>query len=187
MPFKWKIIAQNYQGDSIESDLIRILAAEVPDSPLAPEKVAADKTFITIRWLAPEFDGGVFIENYSVYVKEQGGSFILKQVLTDLSDLVYTENVPSVNIGQTYQFRISATNEVGESIRSDAASIIAGTVPSAAINLVKVSADVGQITFSWSPPVDDGGTPLTDYLVYWDEGQGSVLTLLKDTIGGPYT
>jgi hypothetical protein len=56
-------------GDSIESDLVRILAAEVPAAPLVPEKVAADKTFITIRWLAPTFTGGAPIESYSVYVK----------------------------------------------------------------------------------------------------------------------
>ena len=94
LPFKWRVIAQNYQGDSVESELIRILAAEVPSTPLTPEKVAADKSFITTRWLAPEFNGGVLIEYYSVYVKPKGGSFTLSLVLTDLADLVYTEIIP---------------------------------------------------------------------------------------------
>lgn len=64
LPFKWKVIAVNYQGDSLESDSIRILAAEVPAAPLKPEKVAADKTFITVRWEKPNFNGGVPIESY---------------------------------------------------------------------------------------------------------------------------
>lgn len=63
--------------------------------------------------------------------------------------MVFTETVPSENIGHTYGFQISASNEVGESFRSDALSVIAGTVPSAALNLSKVSADVSQITFNW--------------------------------------
>jgi hypothetical protein len=51
-------------------------------------------------------------------------------LLTDLSDLVYSETVPTENIGMIYSFKISATNEVGESYRSDETNIIAGTVPS---------------------------------------------------------
>jgi hypothetical protein len=49
--------------------------------------------------------------------------------LTDLSDLVYLQDVPTSNIGQTYQFKVSAVNEVGEGNQSNIASIIAGTVP----------------------------------------------------------
>ena len=121
-----------------------------------------------------------------MYVKPKGGSFTLSLVLTDLSDLVYTEIIATENIGDTYEFKVSATNEVGESIRSEAVAIIAGTVPSRALNLAKVSADVGQITFMWEAPSDDGGTPITDYIVYWDEGQGASLNLLKESIGGAY-
>jgi len=62
-----------------------------------------------------------------------------------------------------------------------------GTVPGTPQSLMKVSADVGQITFSWQPPSDDGGTPITDYIVYWDRGQGAAMTLLKESVGGPLT
>lgn len=102
LPFKFKVVAQNYIGYSVESESIRILAAEIPSAPLAPEKVAADKTFITIRWQAPSSTGGVPISSYQVYVKPEGGSFTLSQTLTDLSDLVYTETIPTANIGETY-------------------------------------------------------------------------------------
>jgi len=81
-------------------------------------KVAADKTFITIRWLASNFTGGVPISNYNVYVRPQGGSYILAAVITDFSDLVFTQNVPNANIGKSYSFIVTATNEVGESFRS---------------------------------------------------------------------
>lgn len=56
---------------------MRILAAEEPAAPLAAQKVAADKTFITISWEEPSFNGGVPIELYSVYVKQEGGSYLM--------------------------------------------------------------------------------------------------------------
>jgi hypothetical protein len=46
-----------------------------------------------------------------------------------------------VEAGKTYSFQIAATNEVGESERSAALSVIAGTIPSQAISLVKMNAD----------------------------------------------
>jgi hypothetical protein len=143
LPFKFKVIAINYQGSSIPSSSIRILAAEIPSAPVAPMKVAAGKTFITVRWLASNFTGGVPIIHYNIYVKPQGGSFILAAVITDFSDLVFTQIVPNSNIGNSYEFLVTATNEVGESLRSISTTIIAGVVPGPPLNLQKVSADAG--------------------------------------------
>jgi hypothetical protein len=53
MPFKFQLIAVNYQGNSLPSSSVRILAAVVPDAPAAPLQVSASKTQITIRWNPP--------------------------------------------------------------------------------------------------------------------------------------
>ena len=60
--------------------------------------------------------------------------------------------IPADKIGFTYQFTVSAVNEVGEGDQSVAAEFIAGTLPSVPRNLAKVSADVTQITISWDAP-----------------------------------
>jgi hypothetical protein len=39
------------------------------------------------------------------------------------------------------------------------------------LNLVKVLAGGTFVTFSWSAPTSDGGSPITDYQVYWDAGE----------------
>lgn len=36
----------------------------------------------------------------------------------------------------------------------------------------KITASVTEIYFSWTTPADNGGTPITDFNVYWDEGTG---------------
>ena len=34
----------------------------------------------------------------------------------------------------------------------------------------------------WSPPKDNGGTPITDYLVLWDEGVGGSFFVLGSSL-----
>ena len=72
---------------------------------------------------------------------------------------------------------------MGEGLKSASVSIIAGTVPGPPSSLLKVSADTTQITFSWSAPSDNGGTPLVDYQIYWDNGINSGQHLLKNSTG----
>jgi hypothetical protein len=47
---------------------------------------------------------------------------------------------------------------------------MAATIPDAPINLVQIASSSVSITFGWSAPVYNGGTSITDYKVYWNEG-----------------
>lgn len=141
------------------------------------------KTKITIRWVASTYTGGVPIEKYGIYVRLEGASYLLVHTHSDLTNLVYTHSILSQDIGKTFSFQVSALNEVGESLRSTAISVIAGTYPNAPQVLNKVSADINQITFSWSNPPDDGGTPIIDYKIYWDNGTGEGLFILANSVG----
>jgi hypothetical protein len=108
----------------------------------------------------------VTIESYNVYsraIKVPEVQFVKVKTVTDLLDLSYIELVPSENIGYVYEFYATAINEVGEGVPSSIAQIIAGTVPSAPLSVSKVTADIDQITISWSAPSDNGGTPILDY------------------------
>jgi hypothetical protein len=44
LPFKFKVVADNNQGSSPESDSVRILAAEIPSTPGNPVMVEQSKT-----------------------------------------------------------------------------------------------------------------------------------------------
>lgn len=60
--------------------------------------------------------------------------------------------------------------------------MIAALTPEKPTNLLKVSADTTQITFSWTAAVDNG-SPLTDHKVYWNAGSGSTFSLLEEDLG----
>ena len=82
--------------------------------------------------------------------------------------MTYTKT--GVTAGLSYQFRVYARNNVGLSDVSTAISIIAATVPSIPLSLLRDSAntDSTQVTFTWSAPSSNGGTSVLDYTIYWD-------------------
>lgn len=65
--YRYKVKAVNYAGIgpfSLESDFI--IAAVVPDAPVAPVKLYADNEFITISWSEPLYNGGSPVYGYKV-------------------------------------------------------------------------------------------------------------------------
>ena len=69
-----------------------------------------------------------------------------------------------------YKFAVLAFNVVGSGATSASVSIMAATVPDEPINLVQIASSPNSITFGWSAPSYNGGTPVTDYKVYWNAG-----------------
>ena len=76
----------------------------------------------------------------------------------------YAEDITS---GATYEFRVLARNKIGFGPYSDPIKIIAAIKPEAPTDLVKNRSKItsNQISFTWSPPTEDGGSPIIDYSV----------------------
>lgn len=84
-----------------------------------------------------------------------------------LTTPITTAEATGLAPGQIYGFSVRAINVVGESQLSTLTTIMAATVPSAPSKPVLISQSQSQITFSWSPNANTGGTPITKYKVYW--------------------
>lgn len=81
-------------------------------------------------------------------------------------------NSHNLQHGDTYTFRIKARNSIGDSIYSEEVSLMAATLPGAPGQPTRLTSTETTITIQWTVPTDNGGTPITDYLVMWDEGSG---------------
>ena len=69
--------------------------------------------------------------------------------------------------GLTYGFKIQATNLIGTSVMSNTQYFVCADVPAASTSQpVLEEATETSITFSWSAPADNGGTPVTGYKAY---------------------
>ena len=64
--YKFKVEARNAFGYSEFSDVVEILAAQIPDKPDAPV-TTFDRTTVVISWTAP-FEQGSAITGYRVYI-----------------------------------------------------------------------------------------------------------------------
>ena len=86
-----------------------------------------------------------------------------------------------VSQGTTYKFRIVARNQIGTSPQSPTGSDLAASVPAQVSSPSKVTADTTSIVVAWTS-VDDRGSAVLNYEVYWDAGSGvTPRTLLTTT------
>ncbi len=155
---------------------VRFLA---PVSPSAPQGLAASAsgTQVALNWTAPDDNGGLNITRYNIYRGLGPNNTTLLGNTTNL-----TFNDTNLSKGQTYFYRVSGVNAVGDGPRSNATSaMIPRTLPTAPRNL---SAAVGYATvlLNWTVPADLGDLALTGYNIY--RGTSSGATVFFTTSSG---
>lgn len=145
---------------------VTLSVQDVPDAPLAPARASAEYVggVVTLRITAPAFNNSP-ITGYRIVSSSNGGSYSKDcglQLRCELTDLV---------IGAMYEFRVIATNAIGDSEPSPASSAIsADYLPAAVSGITAVptndAAAGGSITVGWNPvAAPNPGTAITGYTV----------------------
>ncbi len=142
----------------------------VPIPPSEPWELRATPgdARVSLAWSPPLDDGGSPVTNYRVYRgTTAGGEAFLAEIGPVLT---YTD--AGLSNGQTYFYRVSAKNAAGEGPQSTETSATPVTVPGppTAVQAVVAGRDV---TLTWSPPADDGGSPVTSYRTYRGTAPGA--------------
>lgn len=94
-----------------------------------------------------------------------------------------------LTIGQTYKFRVQSRNDVGFSDYSAEIAVIASTYPKAPVGLLvdRVATTANQIGFTWSNGDSNGGSPILDYRISYDQAVGNWIVLATSVIPNYYT
>ena len=136
-------------------------------APSAPQSLAASPgdAEVTLTWSPPSDDGGSDITGYEYQVDQgdwQDAGAAAARLVVVSSGL---EN------GTSYTFSLRAVNDAGGGTAAtvDATPQAAITAPSAPRNLAAESGDE-QVTLTWSPPSNDGGSDITGYEYRVDQG-----------------
>jgi hypothetical protein len=116
----------------------------------------------TLAWTAPATNGGT-ISDYTIQYSSDSGS-----TWTTFSDTVSATasvTVTGLTNGTAYVFRVAATNQAGLGAysTSSAARTPVGP-PGAPTNLVGVAGNA-QVALTWTAPVSNGGSAITDYVI----------------------
>ena len=161
--YTYRVAAITATGLGAASGTAGATTFDLPTIPTNLTAVGADAE-VTLTWTAPS-DGGSPITDYLIeYRADSGqgqGSWI---VFDDSTSSLTSATVTGLSNGQSYDFRVSAINSVGQGPLSDVVSAtpIAGSDPPT--NLTATAGDT-LVSLSWTAPLDDGGSPITDYLV----------------------
>ncbi len=170
--YYYRVCAVNEQGQGEWTD-------EVPATPTAPITPPGPPTLdpatpgdgqVTLRWAAPNDDGGSAVINYRVYRGETSGG---EAFLIEL-DAVLTFTDTSVINGETYYYKVSAKNEVGEGpLSNERSATPAATIsPPGAPTLTTATPGNGQVTLAWTAPSNDGGGDISSYKMYRGTSSG---------------
>ncbi|MDD1756995.1 MAG: fibronectin type III domain-containing protein, partial [Methanomassiliicoccales archaeon] len=172
--YYYRVRAVNALGAGPNSSEVSATPSQTATVPSAPQSLTAiaSNAQVALSWYAPSDNGGASITNYAVYRGTTPGGETLLTMLGDL--LTHTDaGLPN---GQTFYYKVSALNSVGEGPRSNEASATPATVPSAPQGLSATAGDA-QVTLAWTPPSDDGGSPITNYVIYRGTTSGAEVML----------
>lgn len=137
-----------------------------PDAPTNLELLATSTNSVTVRWVAPQYDGGSPVMGYRLLYKVNGVLYWSSVGISGSTQ--YT--LSPLNAGTTYQLKVGAYNSVGSGLYSS--EIKATTqvgIPSAPEALTAV-AGPSMIQLSWKAPAVNTGSPVANYVVQQLQG-----------------
>jgi fibronectin type 3 domain-containing protein len=174
----YAIKARNRAGSGPFSNVVSARPASVPSPPRDLKVVSVGDESVQLSWKIPENTGGkgIAISSYRIYRNSVGGSApcIIPVTTTTYQD----QNVLN---GVNYTYRLTAVNEIGESMPSYPVYAVPRTVPTNVRDLRAESGD-GFIHLYWTAPESDGGSPILNYLITRQAAHKTDITVEPDTL-----
>lgn len=179
--YTFTVTATNAIGTSAASGPSNsVTPATVPGAPTALIATVSN-TQIPLSWTAPVSDGGSAITDYIVEYKLASEPLVWT-TFNDGISAGTSATVTGLTNGLSYDFRVSAVNDVGTGAASDIATETPATVPGAPTNLATTVRDQ-SIELAWSAPASNGGSAITDYVVEYKLTTGGVWAVFDDGVG----
>ena len=156
--YTYQVSAINPLGTGPASSTASSHAGDVPGVP-SLTLTALPNSIIQLDWTAPA-NNGFAITTYQVEKSSDAGT--TWSPLTSVNALTTQDS--GLTNGNTYQYRVLATNQIGSSVFSGVVQIIAGDVPSAITSLTATTQSDTSVSLTW-PAAGNNGYAVTGYRV----------------------
>ena len=177
----YNIKAINAQGESEQSEPLRVKTAPAPDpADLAPANLTVELVDgqVVLGWDAPVLDAAS-VTGYEV-LRARGWDDPVTLV-ADTGNTATTHTDDSADApGESYAYRVKAVRDGERSQASDAAVIQLPDPPPSAPGGLIASLGSEGVSLVWNAPTEDGGT-VTGYEVRRAQGRDALTTLAADT------
>ena len=173
--YSFTIFCSNAFGSSASQTFSGITA----DFPSVPRNITATAGIglINLAWSAPSSNGRMPILSYSVTTFDSSGSLVSTNSVTGLS-----YQATGLTNGILYTFNIAAVNAVGPGLPGTIQARPIG--PPSPPQGLTITAVKGSLTVRWSPPVSNGGLPITNYTITTNAAPVRTVTDLSATYTG---
>ncbi|MGD1061442.1 MAG: fibronectin type III domain-containing protein, partial [Methanomassiliicoccales archaeon] len=128
--YYFRVSAVNPAGEGSQSNEVSAIPATAPSAPAISSAVPGNGQ-IVLTWTAPVTNGGSSVAGYRVYRGTSSCGETLQATIGAMLTYVDTR----LTNGQTYYYKVSAVNSIGEGLLSNEASAIPATTPSNPQNL----------------------------------------------------
>ena len=174
VPYDLRIRAVNSIGGGLYSLSQGIIPATFPTAPRNLTAEPGD-TQVTLRWNAPQSNGGDAIEEYQYQQKTGNGAFGSWTPITGSNANTTEHTVTGLTNGTSYSFKVRAKNTPGEGPASNEVTAVPRTVPTAPQNFAATTGN-GRVQLDWTAPASNGGLPINRYQYRYKAGTGSFTT-----------
>lgn len=173
--YRFQLVADNY-ASQVWSGIAEFVMAAVPSQPAIPTEdtslTTGSQIVVNYGTTLPSNNGAPIVSLELQMDDGYGGDFVT--VTGNPIDNIDTNRVITpVTKGLTYRFRYRAKNANGWSDFSDIAHIKAAVQPGQSPAPVLDSATATTLDLSFSPPSDNGGSPIISYSLYINDGDDS--------------
>ena len=180
--------AQNIYGWSDWSPPLYLIAASAPAQISPAASTHNDGTYVRIQWTLPSSDGGKPITGYTIEILDSAGTAWNQDPACNGNDATIRANlychIPMASLrtgthslaqGALVVARVSAVNMIGVGVPSapnnpPGALVMQPPLAPASATRVDPGTTDMQITVSYPPPTDNGGSPITTIVLEWNVG-----------------
>jgi YVTN family beta-propeller protein len=188
---EYTVTVTGTNGSLTRSTYVSVLVYTVP--PSAPQSLSAttvSASQINLIWSAPSDNGSSAITGYKIERSTDTGS-IWNTIVSNTGSTATTYFDAKLIHSATYTYRVSAINSVGTSSPSNTASATTlNAVPTPPTGLSATVVSTSQINLGWNSPSDNGGTPVTSYMLERSTNDGSTWNTIvsnTDSTGTTYS
>jgi titin len=152
---------------SADSNVITVGSAGAPTGVSATRISSTNgQGAATVSWTAPTDDGGAPVTGYEVRWYYNGNHYGTLQVAGNATSAIV--GYPDIYSDLPLTFTVSATSQFGAGTESTQSNVVTPAgLPSAPLLPTTAPSTLGvnAVDLQWTAPVDDGGAPITRYLI----------------------